>query len=163
MTEVKEVKEIKELINLVLDEADCMDDLVETIREQREALKNGALNGSELVNNLNDLMDETREIFFEAQTLENQRDDLAKRLAAKFNAEPKASALSAFMSESDKIEFNSAADRLTQSVFVLKSEMLILNGLIEHNEKYSAMLISEWRRLIGENSRSAQTDLNFTG
>ena len=156
--------EIKEFIDLMLDEADCMDDLADVIREQREALKINNQRGSEFVNNLNDLMDETREIFFEAQLLENQRDDLAKRLAAKFNCEPRASALSAAMTDSERIEFNTAADRLTQSVFVLKSEMLILNGLIEHNEKYSAMLISEWRRLAGENSQSSlNSDLNFTG
>ena len=64
------------------------------------------------------------------------------------------------MTASDRAEFNTAADRLTQSVFILKSEMLILSGLIEHNEKYSAMLISEWRRLAGE---SSQADLNFMG
>ena len=141
-----------------------MDDLADVIREQREALKINNQRGSEFVNNLNDLMDETREIFFEAQLLENQRDDLAKRLAAKFNCVPKASSLSAAMTDSERIEFNTAADRLTQSVFVLKSEMLILSGLIEHNEKYSAMLISEWRRLAGENSQaSLNSDLNFTG
>lgn len=154
---------IKEFIDLILDLADCMDDLADAVREQREALKNNT-GGAEFINNLNDLMDETREIFFEAQTLETQRDDFAKKLAAKLNCEPRASSLSALMNDSDRTAFNTAADRLTQSVFVLKSEMLILNGLIEHNEKYSAMLISEWRRLIGENSRTAaQTDLNFTG
>ena len=156
--------EVTEFIDLMLDEADCMADLADVIREQREALKINNQRGSEFVNNLNDLMDETREIFFEAQLLENQRDDLAKRLAAKFNCAPKASSLSAAMTDSERIEFNTAADRLTQSVFVLKSEMLILSGLIEHNEKYSAMLISEWRRLAGENSQaSLNSDLNFTG
>ena len=144
----------------MLDEADCMDDLADIVREQREALKRNNQRGSEFVNNLNDLMDETREIFFEAQLLEGQRDDLAKKLAAKFNCEPRASALSNAMTASERIEFNTAADRLTQSVFILKSEMLILSGLIEHNEKYSAMLISEWRRLAGE---SSQADLNFMG
>ena len=137
-----------------------MDDLADIVREQREALKNNNQRGSEFVNNLNDLMDETREIFFEAQLLEGQRDDLAKKLAARFNCEPRASALSNAMTDSDRAEFNTAADRLTQSVFILKSEMLILSGLIEHNEKYSAMLISEWRRLAGE---SSQADLNFMG
>ena len=51
--------EVKEFIDLMLDEADCMDDLADVIREQREALKINNQRGSEFVNNLNDLMDET--------------------------------------------------------------------------------------------------------
>jgi len=48
--------EIKEFIDLMLDEADCMDDLADVIREQREALKINNQRGSEFVNNLNDLI-----------------------------------------------------------------------------------------------------------
>ncbi|MBQ9595059.1 MAG: hypothetical protein IJR35_04300, partial [Synergistaceae bacterium] len=47
----------------------------------------------------------------------------------------------------ERPRFNGAADRLTQSIFVLKSEMMIISGLIDQNEKFSAMLLSEYRRI----------------
>ena len=63
------------------------------------------------------------------------------------------------MTEEEKQKFNGAADRLTQSVFVLKSEMMILTGLIDQHEKYTSMLLSEWRRLNGDKlSQSGSAD-----
>ena len=40
-------------------------------------------------------------------------------------------------------------------MFVLKSEMTILSGLIDQNKRYTAMLLSEWRRLMGEGAVDA--------
>ena len=54
------------------------------------------------------------------------------------------------MDKDEQEEFNGAVDRLTQSVFVLKSEMMILTGLIDQHEQYTSMLLSEWRRLNGD-------------
>ena len=136
--------EVEELIDAVLDEADCIDDLVDVVREQREAMKARDTAG------VDDLLRETREIFFDVETLESHRDDLAKKLAARLGGEPRAESLSSLMEEDERALFNGAADRLTQSVFVLKSEMMILSGLIDQNEKYSAMLLSEWHRLMGD-------------
>ena len=136
--------DVEEFIDAVLDEADCIDDLVDVVREQREVMKSRDATG------VDDLLKETREIFFDLETLESQRSDLAKKLAARLGGEPRAASLSALMEEDERVLFNSATDRLTQSVFVLKSEMIILSGLIDQNEKYSAMLLSEWHRLMGE-------------
>ena len=136
--------DVEELINAVLDEADCIDDLIDAIREQREAMRdrdNDAVNA---------LMNESRDIFFDAQSSEALRSDLARKLAAKYSCEPKASSLASIMTEDEKQKFNGAADRLTQSVFVLKSEMMILTGLIDQHEQYTSMLLSEWRRLNGD-------------
>lgn len=146
-------EEIETLINAVLDEADCIDDLISVMREQRDAMRN---RDTEAVN---DLMNEVRDVSFEAQTHENLRGDMAKKLAAKFSCEPKVSSLESVMTDDEREEFNRAADRLTQSVFVLKSEMMILNGLIDQNEKYTSMLLSEWRRLNGDTiSQSGSAD-----
>ena len=54
------------------------------------------------------------------------------------------------MENDERALFNGAADRLTQSIFVLKSEMFILNGLIDQNEKFTSMLLSEFQRLNGD-------------
>ena len=141
--------EIKELINAVTDEADCIDDLIDAIRDQRAAMSEGD------VDSVNALMDETRDIFFEAQTCEGRRSDLARRLAAKFSCEPKAGSLESVMDKEERAIFSGAVDRLTQSIFVLKGEMIVINGLIDQNEKFTSMLLSEFRRLNGD--RVSQT------
>lgn len=145
--------EVEELIDAVAEEADCIDDLIDAIRDQRAAMSERD------IDSVNALMDEARDIFFDAQTAETRRDDLAKRLAAKFSCEPKAASLAAKMDNEERANFNGAADRLTQSVFVLKSEMIILSGLIDQNERYTSMLLSEWQRLNGDKiSQSGTAD-----
>ena len=136
--------EVEELIDSVLDEADCIDDLLDAVREQREAMRQ---RDTEAVNSL---MDETRDLSFNAQAQEKIRDDKAKKFAEKFSCQPVASSLASVMTDDEKEEFNGAVDKLTQSVFVLKSEMMILTGLIDQHEQYTSMLLSEWRRLNGD-------------
>ena len=144
---------VEELINAVTDEADCIDDLIDAIREQREAMSERD------IDSVNALMDETRDIFFDTQTHEARRNDLAKKLAAKYSCEPKAGSLASKLENDERAIFNGAVDRLTQSVFVLKGEMLIINGLIDQNEKYTSMLLSEFSRLNGDKiSQSGTAD-----
>ncbi|MCR5346340.1 MAG: flagellar protein FlgN [Fretibacterium sp.] len=140
--------EVQELIDAVEEEADDIDDLVDIVRDQRDAMKARDPEG------VDDLMKEMRDVFFDVQTQEGLRDDMAKKMAALWGCGPQASSLSALMEEDERALFNGAVDRLTQSVFVLKSEILILNGLVDQNEKYTSMLLSEWRRLMGETPRS---------
>ena len=144
--------QVKALIDAVQDEADAIDDLIDVVQEQREALKD------DRVEVLQDLMREQREIFFDVQTQEALRDELAKGLAAELGCEPQASSLSDAFEEDERALFNGVADRLTQSLFGLKSEMVILSGLIDQNERYTSMLLSEWRRLEGGASRLNGTD-----
>ena len=144
--------EVEELINAVLDEADILDDLVDIVRDQREAMKAGD------AVEVDDLMKEMREVFFDVQTRESHRETVAKKLAARFGCEPRANSLSALMEEDERALFNGAADRLTQSVFVLKSEMMILSGLVDQNERYASMMLSEWRRLMGDAAQPGGTD-----
>ncbi len=137
--------EAEELINAVLDEADCIDDLIDAMREQREAMRE---RDTETVNSL---MDEARNLSFEAQSQENTRNEIARKFAAKYSCGLSAGSLASVMDKDEQEQFNGAVDRLTQSVFVLKSEMMILTGLIDQHEQYTAMLLSEWRRLNGNN------------
>ena len=143
---------VKALIDAVQDEADAIDDLIDVVQEQREALRG---DGVEV---LQDLMREQREIFFDVQAQESLREELAKELAAELGCEPQAASLSDAFEEDERALFNGVVDRLTQSLFELKSEMVILSGLIDQNERYSSMLLSEWRRLEGGTSRLSGTD-----
>ncbi|MBQ4432426.1 MAG: flagellar export chaperone FlgN [Synergistaceae bacterium] len=136
--------DVEELVDAVLDEADCIDDLVEAVREQREAMRRRD------TDTVNTLMDETRDLSFEAQSQEKLRDDIAVRFAEKYSCGTTASSLASVMDKDEQEEFNGAVDRLTQSVFVLKSEMMILTGLIDQHEQYTSMLLSEFRRLNGD-------------
>ena len=144
--------QVKALIDAVQDEADAIDDLIDVVQEQREALRG---DGVEV---LQDLMREQREIFFDVQAQESLREELAKELAAELGCEPQAASLSDAFEEDERALFNGVVDRLTQSLFELKSEMVILSGLIDQNERYSSMLLSEWRRLEGGTSRLSGTD-----
>lgn len=136
--------DVEELIDAVLDEADCIDDLIDAMREQREAMR---LRDTDTVNTL---MDETRNLSFEAQSQEKFRSGIAAKFAVKHSCQPTASSMASVMDIDEQEEFNRAVDRLTQSVFVLKSEMMILTGLIDQHEQYTSMLLSEWRRLNGD-------------
>ena len=149
--------EVEKLINTIIDEADCIDDLIDAMREQRDAMQERDTQA------VNALMDETRDISFEVQTHENLRSEFAKKLAAEFSCEPKVSSLISVMADDERNKFKAAADRLAQSVFLLKSELMILNGLIDQNEKYTSMLLSEWRRLNGEGSISDSGGADFRG
>lgn len=135
---------LRKLIDAVNYEADCVDELIYAMRDQREAMRE---RDTETVNSI---MDEIRDIFFDAQTADNTRNDLSKKLAAEFICEPKASSLAGKMQEDERVIFNGTVDRLAQSVFVLKSEMMILTGLIDQHEKYTSMLLSEFSRLNGD-------------
>ena len=136
--------DVEKLIDTILDETDCINDLIDVMREQREAMSE---RDTEAVNSL---MDEARNISFEVQTHENIRADIAGKLAAANSCEAKVSSLALIMQDDEREEFKKAADGLAQSVFLLKSEIMILSGLIDQNEKYTSMLLSEWRRINGD-------------
>ena len=142
--------EVGKLIDAILDEADCIDDLIDAMREQREAMRERDTDA------VNSLMNETRDISFEVQTHEKIRSDIANKFAIAYSCEPKVSSLLSIMQDDER---QGAADKLAQSVFLLKSEIMILSGLIDQNEKYTSMLLSEWRRINGDTlSQSGAAD-----
>lgn len=143
---------VQALIHVLLEEADLIDELRDAVVEQRESVKSGDY----IV--MQDLMKHVQDIFFHVQAQEAQRMRLAEAAAQKFGCEPHLSALSQVVPEGERALFNGAGERLGHSIFALKSEMTILSGLIEQNERFSAMLLSEWRRLDGGLMRSGGLD-----
>ena len=140
------------LINTMLEEADLIDDLLDAVIEQRESVKNGEHVA------MQELMKQIQDISFRVQAKENQRATLTESLSRELECEPHLSALSQVVPEEERALFIGAGERLGHSVFALKSEMAVLSGLIEHNERFSAMLLSEWRRLDADFTRSGGLD-----
>ena len=143
---------VRALIDAILDEADLIDDLLEAVVEQRESVKNGDHSA------MQSLMKRVQEITFRVQAQENKRAGLTESLSKELECEPTISALSKVVPEGQRAFFTGAGERLGHSVFALKSEIAILSGLIEHNERFSAMLLSEWRRLDTDFTRSGGWD-----
>lgn len=140
------------LIHTLLDESDSIDELIDVVVEQREAIKNGnhAL--------MQELMKRIQEVFFRVQSYESQRERITNSVAKDLGCAPRLSALCEAVPEMERALFRGAGERLGHSVFALKSEMAILSGLIEQNERFSAMLLSEWRRLDSGFMRSGGLD-----
>ncbi|MDR1376828.1 MAG: flagellar protein FlgN [Synergistaceae bacterium] len=143
---------VQALIHVLLEEADLIDELRDAVVEQRESIKSGDY----VV--MQDLMKHVQDIFFHVQAQETQRVRLADSAAQKFGCESCLSALSRAVLEEERTLFTGAGERLRHSIFALKSEMIILSGLIEQNERFSAMLLSEWRRLDAGFMRSGGLD-----
>jgi hypothetical protein len=129
------------LTQVLLEEADAIDDLVDAVVEQRETINSGD------PISLQDQMRVIQELFFRVRTQEAQRARLARSLAEELGCEARLSLLSEALPEANRALFRGAGDRFSHSVFALKAEMAILSGLIGHNERFSTMLLSEWRRL----------------
>ena len=143
---------VQALINTMLDEADLIDDLLDVVVEQRESVKNG----DHAV--MQSLMKRVQEISFRVQAKETQRASLTESLSKELGCGPYISALAQVVPAGDQAFFTGAGERLGHSVFALKSEMAILSGIIEHNERFSAMLLSEWRRMDADFTHSGGLD-----
>ncbi|NLL36507.1 MAG: hypothetical protein GX256_03165 [Fretibacterium sp.] len=152
-------KPVEDLVTVILDEADCLDELVEVVQDQREALK------SEEHDELQDLLLELQDLLFEAKAIEVRREKLAADLASLLGCSTKAADFEALLTERERVFFEGAADRLTQAVFALKAEMVIIGGLVEQSERFSAMLLSEWRRIEGgmPSAEGSAGGLDFRG
>ena len=143
---------VEALIHAMLDEADLIDGLLDAVVEQRESIKSG----NHTV--MQELMKRVQDISFRVQAKESHRARLTESVSGELGCEPYISALSQVVPEEERALFIGAGERLGHSVFALKSEMAILSGLIEHNERFSAMLLSEWRRLDTEFTHSGGLD-----
>ena len=148
---------IQPLIDTLLEEADLIDELLGVAAEQRDMVKSG----NRLV--LQELMKRVQNLSFRVQAQETQRGRLAQNLAEELRCEPHFSAMAEALSgggasEREAVLFRGAGERLRHSVFALKSEMTVLRGLIDQNERFGAMLLSEWRRLDAGCMRSGGLD-----
>jgi len=143
---------VQALIDAMLDEADLIDELLSAVIEQRESIRTGDHMA------LQELMKRVQNISLRIQAKENQRASLTDSLSKKLECEPYISAIAPVVPEEERVIFTGAGERLGHSVFALKSEMAILSGVIEHNERFSAMLLSEWRRMDSEFTHSGGMD-----
>jgi hypothetical protein len=143
---------VDSLIHVLLEEADLIDELLDKVVQQRESVKSGDYGVMQA------LMKQIQDVSFRVQAQESQRARLTESLAEELGCEARFSALSALVPQEYRALFNGAGERLGHSVFALKSEMTILSGLIDQNERYSAMLLSEWRRLDAGFMRSGGLD-----
>ena len=143
---------VEALVNAMLDEADLIDDLLAVVVEQRESVKSGDRSAVQR------LMKRVQDISFRVQVKESQRAGLTESLSKELGCEPNVSALARTVPDEQRALFTGAGERLGHSVYALKSEMAILGGLIEHNERFSAMLLSEWRRLNADFAGSGGMD-----
>jgi CRISPR/Cas system-associated endoribonuclease Cas2 len=154
---------VQPLIDTLLEEAGLIDELLAAAVEQREMVKSG----DRLA--LQDMMKRVQNISFRVRAQEAQRERLAQTLAEELGCEAHFSAIAGALaavavaaaegaSEREAALFRGAGDRLKHSVFALKAEMTILSGLIDQNERFSAMLLSEWRRLDAGFMRSGGLD-----
>lgn len=124
-------------------QADTLRALAEVTVQQREALQNGRL---EL---LQDLFRELQNLGFSAEALENQRQKMAAELAGQLGCEPKISAICERLKGDDSLSLKEKAAELELSVKKVQSEMQILSGLVDENQRLGGMMIAEWRRLQG--------------
>ena len=124
-------------------QAEILRTLGEVTVRQREALKEGRL---EL---LQDLFRELQKIGFSAEALENQRGKMAAELAAQLGCEPKVSAICERLRGGESASLKETAAELEMAVRKLQSEMQILAGLVDENQRLGGMMIAEWRRLQG--------------
>ncbi|GHV35336.1 hypothetical protein FACS1894187_07830 [Synergistales bacterium] len=138
---------VKNLTMAVLDEADLIDELRLAVIRQRDAIRDG--DHAEA----HSLMKDIQDISFDVQAQEMLRTRLADAAAAGLECEPRVSALfnaiavNTSFSESEASLFNEASEHLKYAVSTLKMEISVLSGLVEHNEKFGAMLLSEWKRI----------------
>jgi hypothetical protein len=143
---------VEALIHAVLEEADLIDELIDNVVRQRELVKNGDYAV------MQEFMKDIQDGSFRIQAQENQRSRLAVSVAKDLGCEPRLSTLVKVVPEEMRSLFMGAGERLRHSVFALKSEMAVLSSLIEQNERFSAMLLSEWRRLDAGFMRSGGLD-----
>jgi hypothetical protein len=143
------------LTDAVLDEADAISALLDVAAALRESVKRsgggGAASAADERGNMQDLMKEMQDASFTVQTAEAARTRLTSEIAAALGCEPVLSAIAKAAGGGALLD---AGGRLKHAVLALKSEMLILGGLIEQNERFGAMLLSEWRRVNMDFSRS---------
>jgi uncharacterized coiled-coil protein SlyX len=175
---------VQVLTDALLEEADLIDELLDAVVEQRDLVKRGdrvAL--QDLMKRIQDVAfrvqaQEARRArlareLSEALRCEPHFSALVSALAETLSGSaaggraPSENAAAEntenentenIVTEKEIVFFKGAGERLRHSVFALKSEMTILSGLIEQNERFSAMLLSEWRRLDAGFMRSGGLD-----
>ncbi len=132
-----------QLLQTLRRQTEAIRQVVDLVRQQREALKEGRL---EL---LNDLLRSTDKAQREAAAAESLRKTSVQKLAAERDCEPTLDALVAQMPEVDAQDIQEAGTALRQVVSEAQDEMNTLSTLVEEYKALNEMMLGEWRRLGG--------------
>ncbi|ACZ18900.1 hypothetical protein Taci_0664 [Thermanaerovibrio acidaminovorans DSM 6589] len=132
---------VPELIKTLEMQDEVLGQLGDLLVKQREALKDGRLQV------LQDLFKEMQFVSVKAQALETKRSRLSSALAAQMGCEPVLSQLSDVVGGEEGERLRAAGDAVLKRVGFLRSEMRLMELLMDEAKVLNEMLINEWRRM----------------
>lgn len=137
----------KRLKDLIQDQVCAIESVLEVIRRQKEALKNGRL---DLLDGLTRELDKAQR---QASVCESLRSSYAAKIAAEAGCEATLKALTD-IAESDQDELKSAGAKLRMIVLKAKDEVVMLGALVDESRALGDITINEWKRLGGQSLAS---------
>jgi Xaa-Pro aminopeptidase len=138
-----------EIVGVIERQTEAIHRVLSVVVKQREALKEGGL---ELLKDLLRDMDQAHQ---EAITAESMRLQVVNKIAENRNCSPTLNELAASGTPEESEAMLKAGKALSAAVESARSEMALLNSLVEENRALNDMLIDEWRRLGGNQSLSS--------
>ena len=141
-----------QLIQHLSSQTEAIEAVLDVVKRQREALKEGRL---EL---LTDLMQELDRAQRQASIEESLRTALVAKIAAEQGCEPTLDGL-ASIADVGREGLLSAGKDLRKVVTKAQSEIQILGTLVEESKALNEMMINEWRRLGSTSSEISGLDL----
>jgi FlgN protein. len=129
------------LADTLLKQEEILSELLSVNIRQREALRAGRLS------EVQGLMSELRHVSVRCQAIETKRSRTAEDLAEELGTEAVISSIAAQLPEAEAGVLDAAAQKLMGTVSKLKTEMSVLERMMEEAKLLNEMMISEWRRL----------------
>lgn len=138
-----------QIVGVIERQTEAIHRVLSVVVKQREALKEGRL---ELLKDLLKDMDQAHQ---EAITAESMRIQVVNKIAESRKCSPTLNELAASGTLEESEAMLKAGKALRAAVESARSEMALLNSLVEENKALNDMLIDEWRRLGGNQSLSS--------
>ncbi|MCF4113052.1 MULTISPECIES: flagellar export chaperone FlgN [Dethiosulfovibrio] len=138
-----------QIVGVIERQTEAIHRVLSVVVKQREALKEGRL---ELLKDLLKDMDQAHQ---EAITAESMRTQVVNKIAESRKCSPTLNELAASGTPEESEAMLKAGKGLRVAVESARSEMALLNSLVEENKALNDMLIDEWRRLGGNQSLSS--------
>lgn len=132
---------LPELIKTLEMQDEVLGNLGELLIKQREALRDGRLQV------LQDLFREMQFLSVKAQALETKRGRLCEALARSLGCDPTISSMCDRLEGPESEQLREKGAALANRVGVLRSEMRLLEMLMDEARVLNEMMISEWRRM----------------
>lgn len=141
-----------QLIQHLSSQTEAIEAVLDVVKRQREALKEGRL---EL---LTDLMHELDRAQRQASVKDSLRAALVAKIASEQGCDLTLNALVS-ISGANSDELLSVGKKLRKTVTKAQSEIQILGNLVEESKTLNEMMINEWRRLGSTSSEISGLDL----